>query len=83
MLTLTWRHCSPAETPVSPCITVIGAEYELDGVGYACDGVWQGGAAGLLHQGCPVAVRDCQVVVAAGGTRGKTGSALNVKSSEL
>ena len=77
MLTLTWRHCSPAETPASPCITVIGAEYELDGVGYACDGVWQGGAAGLLHQGCPVAVRDCQVVVVTGGMR------LNIKCREL
>ena len=31
MLTLTWCHCSPAETPARPCInTAIRAEREVD-----------------------------------------------------
>ena len=64
MLTLTWCHCSPAETKARLCITAISAEHDLDHVAYACDGSWEGGAAALLHQGCPVTVRDCQVVVA-------------------
>ena len=37
----------------------------------------EGGAAALLHQGCPVSVRDCQVVVVTGGIK------FNVKCSEL
>ena len=35
------------------------------------------GAATLLHQGCPIAVRDCQVVVETDGIR------FDVKCSEL
>ena len=64
MLILTWCHCSPAETKARLCVTVISAEHEPDRVGSACGGVWQGGATALLHQGCPVTVSDCQVVVA-------------------
>ena len=64
MLTLTCCYCSPAYIPTSACITVISAEHDLDHIAYACDGGRQGGAAALLHQGCPVTVRDCQVVVA-------------------
>ena len=37
----------------------------LDDVGCAKDGGRQGGATGLLHQGCSVAVLDCHVVVSA------------------
>ena len=62
MLTLTWCHCSPAETKARLCKITISAEHDLDHVGSACDGGWQGGAAALLHQGCPVTVRDCQAV---------------------
>ena len=64
MLTLTSRYCSPTYIPTSACITVISAEVYPNHVAYACDGGWQGGAADLLHQGCPVTVRDCQVVAA-------------------
>ena len=80
LLTLTWCHRTPADTPTRPCIKVTSNEYELDNI--ACAGYIgrQGGAdslvsdhnvalrgsAALLHQGCPVAVRDCQVVVTTG-----------------
>ena len=64
MLTLTWCHCSPAETKARLCNTAISAEHDLDHVGSACDGGRQGGAAALLHQDCSVTVQDCQVVVA-------------------
>ena len=77
MLTLTCCYCSPTHIPTSACTTAISAEVYPDHVGYACDGGRQGGAAALLHQGCSVAVRDCQVVVVTGGVR------LNVKCSEL
>ena len=60
MLTLT----SPTHIPTSACTPAISAEVYPDLVAYACDGGWQGGAASLLHQGCPVTVRDCQVVIA-------------------
>ena len=45
----------------------ISDEHQPDSIGSASDGVWQGGAAALLHQGCPVAVHDCQVIVGTGG----------------
>ena len=63
LLTLTWCHCTPADTPTSPCISTISTEHQLDNV--ACAGYVsrQGGATAFLHQSCPVAVRDCQVVV--------------------
>ena len=77
MLTLTCCYCSPTHIPTSACTTVISAEVYPDHVAYACDGGRQGGAAALLHQGCSVAVRDCQVVIGTGGVR------LNVKCSEL
>ena len=77
LLTITWSHCSPADTPARPCITAIGDEHQLDNVACACYVGRKGGAAALLHQGCPVPVRDCQVVVAI------TISDVNVKCSEL
>ena len=77
MLTLTWCHCSPAETKARLCTTAISAEHEPDRVGSACDGGRQGGAAALFHQDCSVTVQDCQVVEGTGGLE------LNVKSSEL
>ena len=77
LLTLTWCHCAPADTPTRSCITAISDEHELDNVACARYVGRQGGAAALLHQGCPVPVRDCQVVVVTGGI------GFNVKCSEL
>ena len=81
MLTLTCCYCSPTYIPTSACITVISAEVYPDHVAYACDGGWQGGAASPLHQGCPVTVRDCQVVVETVGMC--VNPRINVKCSEL
>ena len=64
LLTFTWCHCTPADTPARiSTITAISNEHQLDNVAFACYVGWQGGAAALLHQGCPVPVCDCQVVV--------------------
>ena len=91
-MTLTWCHRTPADTPTGLSITATSNEHQLDDVAFACDGGWQGGAdtlssninisvivgaAALLHQGCPVTVHDCQVVVVTGGI------GLNIKCSEL
>ena len=96
MLTLTWCHHTPPDPPTSPSICAISAEHQLDNVACACyigrergadtlisdqNVAIRGGAAALLHQGCPVPVRDCQVVVGTGGTGGTF--VLNVKCSEL
>ena len=79
LLTLTWCHCTPADTPTSPCSPGSSTEHQLDNVAFACyvgrqGGVHalvsdqnvatRGGAAAPLHQGCPVPVRYCQVVKA-------------------
>ena len=78
LLTLTWCHCAPADTPTRvSTIPVISTEHQLDNVACAYYVGWKGGAAALLHQGCPVPVRDCQVVIVTGGT------GLNVKCNEL
>ena len=81
MLTLTWCHCSPAETKARLCTIATSAEHDLDHVASACDGGWQGGAAALLHQGCPVTVRYCEVVARTVGT--KDGMVANVERSKL
>ena len=82
LLTPTWFHCSPVEFPTSRHIIAtitqveldrIRAEQNIDDIGCACDVRWLDGAAALLHQCCPVGVRDRQVVVLA----------LNLKCSEL
>ena len=77
MFTLTRCHRTPADTPTRPCLTVISTEHQLDDVACACYLGRKGGAAALLHQGCPVAIQDCQVVPATGGM------IFNVKCSEL
>ena len=77
LLALTWGHCTPADTPTSPSTSVISNEHELDDVACASYVGRNGGAAAFLHQGCPVAVRDCQVVVATAGM------GFDVKCSEL
>ena len=78
MLTLTCCYCSPTHIPTSACITAISAEVYPDHVAYACDGGWEGGAAALLHQGCPVTVRDLQV-----GAHTVVTTVLGVKRSEM
>ena len=78
LLTLTWCHCAPADTPTRSCITAISTELQLDDVACACYVGRKGGAAALLHQGCPVPVCDCQVVEAM-----TSGRIVNVKCSEL
>ena len=74
--------CSPADVETSHRIIATvaqieldrsGAEESVDNVRCACDVRWHDGATALLHQCCPVGVRDCQVVVLA----------LNFKCSEL
>ena len=66
LLTLTWCHRTPTDTPTRPCTTVISAEHQLDDVGCACYVGGKGAAiaTALLHPGCPVAVCDYQVVEA-------------------
>ena len=63
----TWKsYIAPVDPPTSPSTFAIGLEVKEDDVGPAGDLVWQGGAAGLPHQGCPVSVSDLQVVKATG-----------------
>ena len=76
-INLSRSHRTPADIPTRPCITAISNEHQLDDVACACYVGRKGGAAALLHQGCPVPVRDCQVVVAI------TIIDVNVKCSEL
>ena len=93
LLTLTWCHCNPADAPTRSCGTAISSEEKVDDIASAYDGGRQGGAhtlasnqnaairggaAALLHQSCPVPIRDCQVVGAITGRR-----RVNVKCSEL
>ena len=80
LLTLTWCHCNPADAPTRSCITAISSEHQVDDIASAYDGGRQGGAAAFPHQSCPVAVRDCQMVVA---TVGIPWIFVNIKSSEL
>ena len=77
LLALTWCHRTPAETPPSAPTSAISNEHQLDDVACACYVGRQGVAAALLHQGCPVPVRDCQVVV------DTTVTEINVTCSEL
>ena len=77
----TWCHRSPVDAPASLLNSRTSTEYKFDNIGSGCDGGRQGGAdvlasnpdairggaAALLHQGCSVAVHDCQVVVVTGG----------------
>ena len=77
LLTLTWCYRTPADTPTRPCTPAISTEHQLDNVACACYVGRKGGAAALLHHGCTVPFRDCQVVVDTGGM------GLNVKCSEL
>ena len=64
LFALTWYHCTPADTPTRVCTTAISTEQKVDHVACASYISRQGVAAAFLHQGCPVAVHDCQVVAA-------------------
>ena len=79
LFALTWCLSTPPDAPTRECFTAISYEQKVDNVACASyvsrqggvdtltsnNNVAQiGGAAALLHQGCPVPVRDCQVVVA-------------------
>ena len=77
-MALTWCDRTPVDTPTRVCKTVISTEQKVDDVACASYVSRQGPAAALLHQGCPVPVRDCQVVAATDGT-----TRLDVKCSEL
>ena len=56
----TWCHCPPGEPPtrVLPLQTAVSVKENLHDVAFADDGGRQGGAAGLLHNGCSVTVLD-------------------------
>ena len=74
----TWKsYITPVDAPTSPSTFAIGLEVKEDDVGPAGDLVRQGGAAGLPHQGCPIAVSDLQVIKTTRGMR------LYVKGSEF
>ena len=77
LLTLTWCHCTPTDTPASRTIIVISDEHQIDYVASAGYISWLDGAATFLHQGCSVPVGYCQVAVGTGGMIS------NVKCSEL
>ena len=77
LLALTWCHRTPANTPTRPCGAAISTEHQINDVAFACYVGREGGAAALLHQGRPVPIRDCQVVVTGAVT------VFSVKSSEL
>ena len=77
LLTLTWCHRTPADTPTRHCIPVICTEHKLNDVACACYVGGKGVATALLHQGCPVAVYDGQVVEVTGVM------GFNVKCSKL
>ena len=82
---LTWYHCTPAETPASCCITAIRVEEDFHSVApgrYHWRQEVQGRrwirvAAAVVHQGCPVPIRDLDKVVLTGG------SPVNSKAGEL
>ena len=77
MSLLTWCHRTPAETPTSLCTTAIRVEEDLHSVApgrYDWRQEVQGMrwisirvAAAVVHQGCPVPIRDIDVVALAGG----------------
>ena len=44
LLTLTWCHRHPADTPTRPCLTAISTEHQLDNVPFAYYVGWKGGS---------------------------------------
>ena len=72
-----WHQITPNDPPTRFSTVAICLEVNVDDVTVAGDPAWQGGAAGLLHQSCPVLISDLQVVEATRGVE------LNVEGSEL
>ena len=62
LMTLTWCHCTPSDIPTRICDVTISNELQVDDVACAQYVIWQFKATFLIHQGCPVAVHDSQVV---------------------
>ena len=87
MLTLTWCHRTPAETPTKHCITAICVEEDLHSVAPGSYDWRQevgvrrwistGVAAAVVHQGCPVPIGDLDIVEPTGG------SIFHIKVGEL
>ena len=73
LMTLTWVYGSPVDSPTRIFITSVSNKLQVDDVASAYYIVWKAVPAVLLHQGCPVAIRDCQVVIYTVNT------ALNIK----
>ena len=53
----------PVDAPTTVFTAAICVKVQVHLIASTKDGGWQGDAASLLHQGCPVAVPDFQVVV--------------------
>ena len=93
MSLLTWCHRTPAETPTRRCYTVIRVEEDLHSVApgrydWRQEVVvfrWSSirVAAALVHQGCPVPIRDLDVVACAGGDGDVFTTRQNSKAGEL
>ena len=70
LVTLTWCHCAPADTPTRIFHSTISTEIEIDDVAFTFyirhqEFVLEETAA-PLHQSCPVTIDDCKVVVGTG-----------------
>ena len=63
----TWYCRTPADTPTRFLHSMVSCEQYVNEIAPAVDLARQVGATGLVHQGRPVSIRDCQVVPATGG----------------
>ena len=77
LLALTWCHRSPADTPTRFLTSMVSCKQYVDEIALAADLARQGGATGLAHQGRPVSILDCQIVIVT------IGMGLNVEGSEF
>ena len=77
LLSYTWCHHTPGDTPTARCTSSIGLEEQVDDIAGACDVGRQNGATSLFQEGRPVPIRDRQVV------KGTVGRGLNIECSEL
>ena len=77
LLSSTWCHRIPADTPSSCCTIGVSFEEHIDDVACAGDVVWYGGAAGLRQEGRPVPIRDFQIV------EDTVGMGLDIECGEL
>ena len=68
---------TPADTPTRFLISMVSCKQYVYEIAHAGDLARQGGATGLVHQGRPVSIRDCQVVIAT------SRMGLNVECSEF